>query len=116
MLAWYIIIFLTCVDVVISYPYMYGVHRLNEAIVSDGWRITNLTAHELLSSPMGGSCMTGKARLSSGAPTWSWVWGGQIREKIEPSPKYENLGGGTVLPLREELATGGGGVKMETFP
>ena len=27
---------------------------INEAIISDGWRITNLTAHELLSSPMGG--------------------------------------------------------------
>ena len=27
---------------------------LNEAIISDGWRITNVTAHELLLSPMGG--------------------------------------------------------------
>jgi hypothetical protein len=60
-LAWHIIISATCVHVLISYPY--GVHLLNEAIISDGWRITNLTVHELLSSPMGGSCMTGKARL-----------------------------------------------------
>ena len=56
--------------------------------------------------------LSSRGSHSPGAPTWSWVWGGQMREKIEP-PQVSEFGG-TVLPLWEELATGG--MQMEIFP